>query len=293
MMDTEKRGLFRYIELSARSLAALWRLRGSTIVVQSPSVVLAGMAVLLAPILRLRVVMDAHNEAVQPFTHDSPFMRWLVRATIQRAYLVIVTNDELAAVVAASGGRSYVLPDAIPTAPTRTAPDSGARVPSALIICTYALDEPLSVYVDTARRLQASVEFRLTGRPDERALSILRNATPNLKVLGYLAHAEYWEELVRSNTVIDLTLKPNCLVCGAYEAIGAGKSPILSEGISNARTFGEIANLVANSPDDLARAVIYAIAHPRPHEVAEFRERYMSDWRDRLAGLARALDEPR
>jgi hypothetical protein len=250
------------------------------------------MAVLLAPILRLRVVMDAHNEAVQPFTHDSQFMRWLVRFTIRRAYLVIVTNDELATVISASGGRSYVLPDAIPTPPAHTAPDSSARVPSALIICTYALDEPLAVYVDTARRLQDSVEFRLTGRPDERALGMLRNATPNLKVLGFLAHAEYWEELVRSNTVIDLTLKPNCLVCGAYEAIGAGKSPILSEGVSNARTFGEIATLVANSSDDLARAVIYALANPKRQEVAEFRERYMSEWRDRLAGLARTLDEP-
>src|SRR5688572_27256632 len=99
MLETDRRGLARYFELLAKSLAVLWKLRNSTIIVQSPSVVLAGVAIVLAPLLRLRVVVDAHNEAVQPFTHDSPVMRWLVRFIMRRACLVIVTNEELAAIV--------------------------------------------------------------------------------------------------------------------------------------------------------------------------------------------------
>jgi hypothetical protein len=290
MLDTDRHGLARYMELVAKSLATLWQLRGSTIIVQSPSLILAGMAVALAPLLRLRVAVDAHNEAVQPFTHDLLVTRWLVRYAIRRAHLVIVTNEELAAIVQASGGTSFVLPDAIPVPPSDLGPAADVPGPRALVICTYSLDEPLGVYVETARRLQDSVEFRVTGRPNRKSRELLRDASPNLKVLGYLSHAEYWLELALSDTVIDLSLKPNCLVCGAYEAIGAGKSPIVSEGISNRRVFGEAASYAENNADALARAVIDSLANPRSLAVRKFRERYMSQWHGRLANLFEALD---
>jgi hypothetical protein len=290
MLDTDRRGLARYLELVARSFRVLWKLRGSTIVVQSPSIVLAGLAVILAPLLRLRVALDAHNEAVQPFTHDLPITRWLVHLAITRAHLVIVTNEELAAIVNSSGGRPFVLPDAIPVPSVLAEPVSGIHGPRALVICTYALDEPLAVYVEAARRLQDSVEFRLTGQPSRKSAQLLCSASPNLKTLGYLSHADYWAELVQSDTVVDLSLKPNCLVCGAYEAIGAGKSPILSEGASNRRVFGDVAAYAVNTPEALVDAVVHTLAHPRPLAVKEFRERYMADWHGRLANLMGMLD---
>jgi hypothetical protein len=293
MLDTDRCGLSRYLELIARSIGVLLKLRGSTIIVQSPSIVLAGLAVVLAPLLRLRVALDAHNEAVQPFTHDSPITRWLARFALMRAHLVIVTNEELAAIVDSSGGRAFVLPDAIPMPPAHAVPMSRERGARALVICTYALDEPLAVYVEVARRLQDSVEFRLTGQPNRRSLQLLSNASPNLKTLGYLSHADYWAELVQSHTVVDLSLKPNCLVCGAYEAIAAGKSPILSEDVSNRRVFGDVASYAASTPESLADAVVSNLANPRPLAVKEFRERYMSDWRDRLAILMGMLDGSR
>jgi hypothetical protein len=290
MLDTGRHGLGRYLELLMKSVAVLWKLRSSTIIVQSPSIILAGLAVALAPLLRIRVALDAHNEAVQPFTHDLPFTRWLVRYAIKRAHLVIVTNEELATIVDTAGGKSFVLPDPIPAPPVDTDPAVEVQRPRALVICTYALDEPLAVYVEAARRLNESVEFRITGRPSKRSTELLRNASGNLKVLGYLSHAEYWRELRLSDAVIDLSLKPNCLVCGAYEAIGAGKSPIVSEGISNRRVFGDAATYVENNADALTRAVVDSLANSRSLAVVEFRERYMSHWHGRLACLIGALD---
>ncbi|MGH8249492.1 MAG: hypothetical protein ACREVI_02145 [Steroidobacteraceae bacterium] len=273
-----------------RSVAVLWRLRRKTIIVQSPSVVLAATALALAPLFRLRVALDAHNEAVRPFTHDSRAMRWLINALLRRACLVIVTNDELAGFVSAAGGRPFVLPDAIPDPPVQPPPSSPAAVPVVLCVCTYAPDEPVAVFIEAARRLQRSVEFRITGRPHARALELLATRPANLKVLGFLSEADYWSELAHADLVVDLTLKPNCLVCGAYEAIAVDKSPLLSDDISNRRLFGDAATYIENTPDSLARAIVENLERGPPGSMRGFRDRYMNEWRGRLAALSATLD---
>jgi hypothetical protein len=287
MLDTRRRGVPRYLELLARSGMALWRLRTTTVIVQSPSVLLAFMAVALAPVLRLRVSIDAHNEAIQPFAHDSALMRWLLRATMTRAERVIVTNDELACVVATQGGRPFVLPDAIPVPPPCTTPRQHEGLPAVLVVCTYAADEPLDVFVDTARRLRGVAEVRLTGRPSARALDTLADAPDNLRALGFLSEHDYWAELRSAEVIVDLTLKSNCLVCGAYEAIAVNKSPVLSDDVSNRKLFGEVAFFARNSAESLTGVILDRLALPvtSGESISVFRSRYMDDWRKKLAEL--------
>jgi len=285
--DTRRRGLPRYLELLPRSAAALWRLRGTTVIVQSPSALLAFMAVALAPILRLRVIMDAHNVAIQPFAFDSALVRWLLRVTITRAERVIVTNEELASVVAERGGRSFVLPDAIPVPPSSPPSRRKGVLPVVLVVCTYAADEPLDVFIDTARRLKGVAEVHLTGRPTRRALEFLGDAPENLKVLGFLSEPDYWAELRSAEVIVDLTLRSNCLVCGAYEAIAVGKSPVLSDDVSNRRLFGEVATFARNSAESLTGVILDRLALPGTSDdsITDFRSRYMVDWRKKLAEL--------
>lgn len=287
MLDTRRRGVPRYLELLTRSGIALWRLRTTTVIVQSPSVLLAFMAVAVAPILRLRVSIDAHNEAIQPFAHDSAFMRWLLRVTITRAERVIVTNEELASVVAEQGGRPFVLPDAIPVPPSCSPAGRHDGLPVVLVVCTYAADEPLDVFVDTAKRLRGVTEVRLTGRPTRRALEALGDAPENLRVLGFLAEPDYWAELRNAEVIVDLTLKSNCLVCGAYEAIAVNKSPVLSDDVSNRRLFGEVASFAHNSAESLTGVILDRLALPDTcwESISGFRSRYMEDWRRKLSEL--------
>ena len=291
MLDTQRRGLPRYIELLSRSIVELWRRRGTTVIVQSPSVLLAFLAVLLALPFRLRVAVDAHNESVRPFAHNSVLSRRLVRAIIRRAYLVIVTNNELAEEVTRLGGRVFVLPDAIPTPSRAVSSQASGTLPIALIICTYASDEPLDVFVDTARNLIGVAEVRLTGRPTRAAAESLRDAPENMRALGFLSTDDYWTQLAGADVIIDLTLKKNCLVCGAYEAIAVGKPPVLSMDVSNQRVFGDAAILVRNDADSLTRAVRQAISarDSNSSAVLAFRDRYMRDWARRLAALDNSL----
>ena len=291
MLDTHRHGLARYVELLARSVVALWGLRRSTVVVQSPSVLLGALTVAAGPLLRMRVAIDAHNEAIQPFAHDSRLIRWLIGFAVRHACTTIVTNEELADRVRDMGGRSFVLPDAIPTPPSHDVTPEKRSLPVVLIICTYAADEPVEVFVETARRLTGSAEVRLTGRPSSKALSLLEAGPANLKALGFLSEADYWAELRTADVVVDLTLKPYCLVCGAYEAIAVGKAPILSDDISGRRLFGSVASFVDNTADGLAEEILRRL-HGRvaaADPIVEFREKYMSDWRSKLAMLGPSL----
>lgn len=295
MLDTHRRGLARYVELLGRSLAVLWRLRRSTVIVQSPSLLLAALAVAVAPALRLRLIIDAHNESVRPFAQDAAVIRQLIRLVVRRAELVIVTNDELADAVRAHGGRPFVLPDAIPVAPEGDDRAWQHSMPVVLVICTYAADEPVTVFIETARRLAGVAEIRLTGRPPRKAQELLRTAPANLKALGFLSESDYWRELRNAQCVVDLTLKPNCLVCGGYEAIAVGKSPILSDDVSSRRLFGGVATFVDNTVEGLTSAILGRLAGSEPagEAIHEFRHRYMFRWRQTLKALSRGVMSPR
>jgi hypothetical protein len=238
------------------------------------------------------VVVDAHNEAIDPYTHDSPVIRWLIAFTLRSADATIVTNEELADRVAEMGGRAFVLPDAIPVPPVGSATTRTVVPPVVLVICTYAADEPVEVFVETARRLVRHAEVRLTGRLSLRARDMLRDSPENLKPLGFLSEADYWAELRSADVIVDLSLKPNCLVCGAYEAIAVGKAPVLSNDVSARRLFGEVATFVDNTADSLTDAIVARLAGPRLSDdaVSAFRESYMLAWRAKLARLKAALE---
>lgn len=291
MLDTRRHGLARYVKLLGRSLAALWRLRRSTVIVQSPSLLLATLAIIVAPVFRLRLIIDAHNESVQPFAQDAALIRRLIRMVVRRAEMVIVTNEELADAIRRNGGRPFVLPDAIPVAPPDIARPRQTLLPVVLVICTYAADEPVPVFIETALRLAETAEIRLTGRPPRKAKDLLDRAPRNLVPLGFLSESDYWAELRGAQCVVDLTLKPNCLVCGGYEAIAVGKSPILSDDVSSRRLFGEVATFVDNTAEGLASAILKRLAGGEVScgTIHEFRDRYMFRWRQRLKALSRAL----
>ena len=77
--------------------------------------------------------------------------------------------------------------------------------------------------------------------------------------------------------ICDLTLKPDCLVCGAYEALALAKPMVLSDNPATREIFGSAAVLTDNSAADIARAVATAV---------EQRERLETDARALRAGYA-------
>jgi hypothetical protein len=50
----------------------------------------------------------------------------------------------------------------------------------------------------------------------------------NVKLLGYLSEEDFWETMISSDIIMDLTTRENCLVCGAYEGVSLNKPLIIS-----------------------------------------------------------------
>jgi glycosyl transferase family 4 len=251
-----KRGIRRYLELIPRTIGFLRAKRPAVLLVQSPSMVLAVLCVLLRPWFGFKLVFDAHNEAVEPYLHPSAAVRAVTYWLLRKADRVIVTNGQLATIVARHRGKPISLPDPPPKPPhaaVRPLPGS-FRV---TVISTFAGDEPLPAVLSAARALrEPGFHFFVTGNPAKLDPS-LRDAIPdNVTLTGFLAEPDYWSLLASSDAVLDLTTMDNCLVCGAYEAIAVDKPLVLSANAASIETFSGFAQFADNTAEGTQAALV-------------------------------------
>lgn len=282
----------RYLNLARRTLALIRERRPRVLIVQNPSIALAFFALLMRWFYRFRLVVDAHNEAVQPFIHTSWPIPALARLLMRRADLTIVTNGKLAGVVTAAGGRPFVLPDCLPAVPleVNTPPVAGDPM-DVMVISTFAPDEPLAEIAAAAERLGDGFRFHVTGNDRKLDPEIRARLPGNVRLTGFLPEHDYWILMRDSHLVLDLTLMPDCLVCGAYEALAALRPMILSDSDATRELFGSVAVLSGASADEIAGSLQRArdsfaeltAAMPRG------RDRFEADWRERAADLTQWL----
>jgi glycosyltransferase involved in cell wall biosynthesis len=254
LLATTHRGLLRYLLLTGRTLALLARRRPRALLVQSPSLVLSVLAVALRSVLGYRLFVDAHNESVVPYKNRQPWIRSLSRWVIRRADLTIVSNRQLADIVRAHGGRAFVLPDRIPAPPPSTGASGGAGF-NVVLIATFDDDEPIAAVFAAVQG--APLKLFVTGNPRKARMDVASQAPPNVQFTGFLADGDYWALLRAADAIIDLTLKPDCLVCGAYEALALAKPVLLSDNTAGVELFGDGVLFTDNSPADIRRALTH------------------------------------
>jgi hypothetical protein len=262
--------------------------RPKVVVAQNPSLVLALVVLIwrLVSNCSARVLIDAHNEAVEPFSYNSWPILWLSRWVIRNADYTIVTNRFLAEKVVRLGGRPLVLPDPLPRTPAGDlVPYRQGTVMTVLVVATYARDEPIAQILDAARRLSGVAEFRFTGNYRKLPRELVAGAPNNVTFLGYLAEDDYWESMRRAHAVLDLTLLEDCLVCGAYESVAIGRPQILSNTRALVEHFHKGAVYSAPDADSIASALADVQSHYErlESEVAEFRVELEREW-EHLAG---------
>jgi glycosyltransferase involved in cell wall biosynthesis len=219
--------------------------------VQSPSLVLATLAVFGRSVFGYSLVVDAHNEAVRPFDRPYAPIRWITRRLLKAADVTIVTNDALASDVQAAGGYPVVLADRLPEVPAMRA-TPGVEAPDVAVIATYRRDEPIDAIMAAAETMP-DVRFAFSG-PAARYRKSSAGLPSNVRLTGYLDEPEFWNLLSSATVICDLTLKPDCLVCGAYEALALAKPMVLSESPVNRQVFGPAAVFTDNSPEDISTA---------------------------------------
>lgn len=258
-------GVRRYLVLTARTIGLLARRRPRVLLVQNPSLVLSALAVVLRGAFRYRLVVDAHNEAVDPYENRQFWIGGLSRWVVRRANLTIVTNRQLAQLVRGQRGVPFILPDRIPKAPGGPPRRLDAAF-NVVLIATFAKDEPISAIFDAVR--DAELDLYVTGNPARLPASVKAAAPPNVRFTGFLAEEDYWSLLRSADAIVDLTLKPDCLVCGAYEALALGKPVLLSGNAASIELFNDGALYTDNSPADIRRALGRLRAGQRAQEAA-------------------------
>lgn len=250
VVRTRSRGFVRYAHASIATLRYLLRRRPRVLIVQNPSLVLTLLAVLLRPLFRYRLVVDAHNEAVQPFINTHAIMIRLSRWLLRRADLTIVTNQALAEIVRDAGGAAAVLPDRLPDIRPSGTSRSGERV-RAVLIATFASDEPVVEVLEAHRRAGRKIDLYVTGKLDGLPAHIREKYSDSVIFTGFLPEDRYCALLEEADFIIDLTLMDNCLVCGAYEAIALGKPVVLSDNKATRAYFHQGVVYVDNTVDGI------------------------------------------
>jgi len=270
ILTTQLRGPLRYLVLGFRTLALLVRRRPAVLLVQNPSLILAAFALLLRRLLRYRLLVDAHNEAVQPFKNRQRWIAQLSKWVIRGADLTIVTNRYLAEQVAMLGGRAFTLPDRVPSPPAAPMRELSHSF-NVVLVATFDSDEPYAEVFSAVDGVD--VQLYVTGNQRRLDPAVASAAPSNVKFTGFLAEDAYWSLLRGADAIIDLTLKDNCLVCGSYEALALAKPMLLSDNAAGRELFGTSAVFTDNSSADIRRALARLRAERASLEAAAERKR--------------------
>jgi glycosyltransferase involved in cell wall biosynthesis len=273
----------RYWGQIAQTLHCLRRDRPALVFLQNPSLVLNVLVLCWRAFTRAKcvIVMDAHNEAVEPIIVTWWWWRALATWALRKADFTVVTNRFLAEKVVQQGGRPLVLPDPVPDVAPSATPTLAADEPlRLLVIATYAKDEPIEPILEAARRVQGQIEFQFTGNFRKLPEAVLASAPPNVKFLGFLAEADYWQRMRDAHAVLDFTLMEDCLVCGAYEAVAVGRPMLLSD-TRALKEFFRLGALYSSAEPGAIVAAVHSLRteyDPLSRQITALRTLLQSEW---------------
>jgi glycosyltransferase involved in cell wall biosynthesis len=271
---SRRRRLPRYVACSWRSLLIVWRHRPSVVIAQNPSIVLTCLMVLLKPLFKYALAIDAHYVGVVA-PGGSRLLQRALDFCNARADLVIVTNEAHKRLVDALGGHALVCEDPLPEiGQYASATEESSK--DVLFICSFDLDEPYADVFRAAGLLQPDgYVFWVSG--NYRRVGIDPADWPHVRFMGYVPEDEFYGRLARSQVVVDLTTYDNCLVCGAYEAMALEKPLVTSKTRALQGYFDGVAVFVDHSPMAIAEGV------RRAYETMGELRRRMRDWRERVS----------
>jgi glycosyltransferase involved in cell wall biosynthesis len=250
--------LRRYVTNMWRTMKIIRHRRPDVVIATNPSIVLGMLLIVLRRSYGFRLVSDSHFCGVMAF-NKSWFLQRVLDFHNSRVDLVIVTNERHARYIADLGTRAYVCQDPLPEIPRipNSTLDLGER--SVFLVCSFDPDEPYEAAFEAFESLQED-GFTLYVSGNYRKATSDLSRFPWVRLLGFLETEKYYAHLVSASVVVDLTTSDDCLVCGAYEALAAGKPLIVSRTSALEAYFGGAAILTENTPQAIRESVLSAFA---------------------------------
>ena len=289
-ITVQRVGVMRYFKCALYTIAALRKYRPQVVIATNPSFVLVSLLLMLRRWFGYALVSDAHYGGVR-LMRPNGILQKLLDFYNAKVDLVVVTNQGHAEYIAGLGGRPYVCPDPLPTLPDAQETMSSLPAKAVFLVCSFDNDEPYkAVFAAFGRLKDKGYELFVSG--NYRKASIEPAQFPWVRFLGFVPYEVYCKYLRSCALIVDLTVLEDCLVCGAYEALAAGKPLVLSRTRALVDYFGTAAVLTDNTTASIAECVERAYDERELLEVraaawAKANELYMSE---RIQGLKTALD---
>lgn len=264
--------LLRYSMSAAKTFGMILRERPRLVIVQCPSIVLLAYIFLLQLVFRFKIVIDAHNAAVEYLLQGASPVGRLVATLFRRADGVIVSNESLARKLDALEINRFVLPDAIPKFSSKTLSNpisSEVEVSKSrgilivTLICSFAADEPIREFLSFVKSSSARFRIFCTGKV-AMAGSLTELSSERIVFTDFLSNSDYDALLQSSDLLVDLTTREDCLVCGAFEALAAKKPILLSDTPALREAFGRTALFSKNDRESYRIVVESFISNRKP-----------------------------
>jgi glycosyltransferase involved in cell wall biosynthesis len=280
--------IWRYARCLLATAAAIRSKRPQIVIATNPSIVLGYLLLFLRKWHGFKLVSDAHYVGVRAIPARR-IMQRLLDFHNSRVDLVVVTNENHARLLQRLGARTYVCQDPLPDLPCASRLFS---VPpkSVFLICSFDVDEPYeAAFTAFSSLAEQGYSLLVCGNYMKARIDVSR--FPWVRFLGFVSTEDYYRYLRSCAVVMDLTTLEDCLVCGAYEAIAAGKALVVSKTSALNDYFGDVVVLTDNTAAAIRESVV--VAHSRRDDLTRKAEKWAARnrvyMRERIAGLQAEL----
>lgn len=273
--------LIRNILSIFSTLSTLFKHKPSHVFAQSPSLILAALMSLVKVVRRknMTLVLDLHNSSVEALRHENYFKRYLAHFSCAKADYLIVTNRGLLGDLEEFSEKAIILPDRLPHIPLSQTTVSPNQQLLITVVASYAEDEPIEEILIALDSCDFPLRAHVTGSRSK-AQSFIKYESEVIHFTGYLAIEDYHHLLSKSDLIIDLTHRENCLVCGAYESLSINTPSLLSDTQVNREVFPRGSLFTKNDAESIAQALqeFNTKASSIKNEAREYRPQFEEVW---------------
>ncbi len=232
---------------------------------------------------RVKVIADCHNKALKRRMGGplGGLFAWFKRAVFRSVDLIVVTNPMVVPVARELCERVTILRDPLTDwqgEDQRARAKAGAVDGHILFICSFDKDEPVDLIFATAQEAARRLGRRvvISGRAPEHLVPEAVRRDENIVLPGFMPLQQYKETLFLAAAVVVLTEDDDCLVCGAYESLGADRPTVLSATPGLQACFGSAAHYCRHSSREIVDRLAEAMAQEPAEEDA--RRRFQAAW---------------
>jgi len=254
-LDVHACSLFRYPIAISKTIGVLANEKPNIIFVQNPSLVLASLSVLIAYMFKKVLIIDTHNAGLFPLEGQYRLLNWIASKITSCGDLSIVSNHELEKYVVDQGGKAIAIPDPIPKIIAHESKPKLKGETNILFVCSWAKDEPYLEVLRAAESVDNGTYIYVTGNSKGREKLYGDELPESVVMTGYVSEKEYTDLLYACDVVMVLTRRENCLLCGAYEGVAAGKPLIISNTLALKQHFNKGCVFVKNNPGEILEAI--------------------------------------